>query len=519
MKKRIIAIVLVFLLCVAGGYYVAGMRAETVLKKMVMDANLTTMRSLRAQNSPLEVNYRLTNYKNHFLVSSADLDVSIKVLMPVNFQGTKGSPGTMPPMQMPAFSYNIPISIQHGPFIFKEGKLGLFYASASLKVPPKLQGMLQQFVGKDSVEPMVNFSALSRYNGNTTIDVSIPPFNLDSPMMQAKLNWLGFDNHWETDSGFSKMKGESTLSGLNVEMQGKSVNLKTLIANYNLFASSSPGVWLGNVSVSLPKVNISENGETLFSFGGGTMTSTTNESNGLLAGNATLKFSKAQVMNESYGPGEFKTHMKNLDLNELAVLQKKANELNAPGLSQTERQKKLQVLLPNLFRLAQKAPQFTINKLSLVLPEGNVDGTGSVRINAKGTAFKEAIDVAKAVVLNANLSVPKALVRKATVNMISQKLTQKQFNDRQQQKEVLSSEANSSQEQEGMVSDKPASQQPMLSEQEIQKLAESQADQQIGSLVKAGLLTDKNENYFVHLELKGNNLMVNGKLFKEGVFQ
>jgi uncharacterized protein YdgA (DUF945 family) len=338
-------------------------------------------------------------------------------------------------------------------------------------------------------------------------------------MMQASINWLGFDNHWQSDEAFSKMTGESSLKGMNLNMQGKAISLDKMDADYDLTATSIPGFWMGDVSFNLPKVEVKEGSEQLLSFSGGTMVSKTKVVNDLIQGEAELKLGTALVLNQSYGPGELESKIKNLNLDKLAIIQQKANHLSAPGLSPEQQNQQLQALIPNLVSLANDKPEFIIDTLTMKLPEGMVDAEGKfyVKKDDKQT-FKDLNDLIPALRAEVELSLPKALVRSLSVNMISQKLRQQQQLEQRRMKEAANTESANA-EQNDMVSDKPVSSQPMLSNKEITAMAEKQADMQINSLLKAGLLSEKDGNYFVEIELKENQLFINDKAFKKDVFQ
>lgn len=507
MKKGLSALLILLGIATPVSYYIMGMRSESVLKKTVVDANVALMQALSAQQSPLDVNLKLANYKNGVLSSSANLDVSMKVNMPVNLNRSK-TPGTMPPMGLPAFTYSIPMTIYHGPFILQEQKVGLSYATAQLEIPENYKKMVTQFVSPESILPTIEFSVFTDFDAKSKIKVEVPPFNLDAKMMQTKLDFLGVESHWKTDAKFSYIKGDSVMSGFVANQQDKKVNVGEMKVEYDLHASY-PGMWLGSMNANLPKVEFSQGGRNMVSFEGGSMKSNSYENEGLFSGMAYMAINKVKVMDKTFGPGVFDMSMENFDLKLMSELQAKANQLNASGLNRQNQQKALNDLMLESLKLAKTGPSIEIKKLSFTLPEGTSSLTAVASV-PKDTNVTTPEALVKAITAESTLTAPKVLVRKMAIKTVAKKLRKQQYmrqlKQRQSDSQVDNTNLSSAVEEA-----------PILTRKEIKAKAKAQVDRQLASLLKAGLISEEGDNYKVKLLFKGGELTINGHPFSSNL--
>ena len=118
MKKGVIALAVATGVVVIGGaatYYMVGLNAETKMKAMVSAMNRASNINIRNPNG--RVQFKIANYKRSIFSSTADLQVKAKLTVPMKGNGMSKN---AVPMQLPEFTYAIPLTIYHGPYIFNK---------------------------------------------------------------------------------------------------------------------------------------------------------------------------------------------------------------------------------------------------------------------------------------------------------------------------------------------------------------------------------------------------------------
>ena len=126
--KKIVGSIGVLSVCVLGAYYGTGILAERNLHRVLNEINLT-------EQSHAEIK----RYDRGLFTSHATIDYSFIISIPAF--PAKGAPSGSTGVVQKTFSYDIPVDIHHGPFIFAKHAplIGMGYATTTMRLANELK--------------------------------------------------------------------------------------------------------------------------------------------------------------------------------------------------------------------------------------------------------------------------------------------------------------------------------------------------------------------------------------------
>jgi uncharacterized protein YdgA (DUF945 family) len=476
--KKVAGLVIILSVLVLGGIYGMGLLTEGIIKKNVEIMN---------QTNGLFVG--IEHYNRGWFSS----DAQIKWRLHVAERLVKDNDGNS--QAIPAENYELitPIIVHHGPIIYSEGQIhfGMGYGTAILPLPEEYNQKFSQQFTAESSKPVLNFSVFISYLLHSSIELSLPKFNLVAKDKTGILNWDGMTVTLSMSSNQDKVDGDVHLAGMEFSKDDTKMTLGKVGIDYNLHQTSL-GLFLGDANFSLPSFNVTTKNEPVFGINDLLASSSSDIDGSLFNTHFKLGLKSVAVSNKTYGPGALEVSLRNLDADILANINQQANAMQSG--SEEERQKAMLAILPELPKLLNKGAELEISKLSMKIPEGDIDGSLLVSLPKGDNA--NPFELIQKIQGHAKLKVPSALVKQ-----LMQQTVQQQMASQPEMQQALI--------QQLQDSNSAANQQTLTTEQ----IATMQADKQIAVLEQNGLVVLSGTDYVVELNLEQGKLIVNGKPF------
>lgn len=521
MKKGLLSLIILIVLGGLGGYYYVGVMAEKEFKQGIGELNAV----LEIEADGSKVNVSIQNYNRGFFTSKADLVLNMDVQVP-------SSPNS-PAMRMPSLSYPIKLSIEHGPFLIGQRKLGIGYAKAHVSVPEKMKGMVKMLFSDESTLPSVDMSWYINFNQDSTFQLSIPSFKLVATGHRGTFNWKGLDTHLKMTEAGKKIKGATIINGLELESQRVNFTVAESRFDYDMHHSPEK-MWLGEVSFKLPAIDMISDGKAIFKLTDFTMKTHADVKQALLNMGMISTLTKCVVMGQAYGPGVFDMALNGFHAKTFSELQLKIQAINNPTYSKAQKQQMLMALMPEFVKLIANGASVELRKLTLTMPEGDLSANAKLSV-PKNITLKDPVHLMSQLDLVAHVSIPKTILKTVLVNQAKNKIVDNQrllkatkLSDGTMDETSLANDTNqdtdsSSQETKSADNTTESAQQTtssstvqsdtnnkILSSSEIQTLATQQGEAQLEKLVDHNLLKDEGNNYVIDLTFNKGHLMVNG---------
>lgn len=477
--KKLTGLVIILAVLVLGGYYGMGMVTEKTIK-----------RNLAVVNQSNGVYADIQEYHRGWFSSSAKIKWRVHVPERVETD-SNGQPTTMPAQD---YQMEMPVNIYHGPIIVanKQIKFGMGYALSDIPFPSEYNKDFEKSFTPESVKPQLNLSIFINYLNKSTVGLNLPTFKLISKKGDGQFDWLGMNSTTYMSSGMKKVNGDIAIAGMTFNAPDTRVTMGKMTSDYNLH-NSSVGIYIGDASFSLPRVEVIVKEQKMFELDDLAMSSDSDIDDSLFNMHFNMSLKSLFANNQNYGPGSFEFAIRNLDADVLGRLNSQAIAMQ--NGSDAQRQQAVMAMLPELPKLISKGAEFEISAMSLKLPEGDIDGSMLVSLpkNDNGNPF----ELAQKVKGNAKFKIPVAVVKKLMQQSIMQ-----QMSKQPEMQQALIQQLQSTQGQ-------PATQPAPTTEQ----LAAMQADKQLASLEQSGVVVVQGKDYVTEVTLEDGKFVVNGKPF------
>ncbi|HDO7864765.1 TPA: YdgA family protein [Legionella pneumophila] len=366
MKKWIISVLLlvVIVLCF---YPIIGMMALSTVKKNV-------------DNIPRNpfLTWQLKDNHRGWFCSTAVLNL----LVDLPAQENKDAQGNVKVQPALHLSLDFPIVIHHGPFIMTNN--GLHFGLAWV-----------------TTKPETHYGALINYLNQTVVSYSLPSINMQGTNNGDQGNfvfvWQGLSAKLKVNPKVDKASGHVTMYGMSTKVQETDVRIGKVKINFALNRYMDD-LWLGDSSILLSSVSTITNSQPVFDLQDLSMDAWAGINNNLLDFNLQLSLNKFLMNNNSYGPGQLKIELKNLDPKAMAKL----NQLNYDYPSNQI------AILAEIFNLLSKGATLNLNQeldtpqghlsssLNLALTKSSFSNPGDLLQNLKGNGqFKAPIKLVK----------------------------------------------------------------------------------------------------------------------------
>ena len=501
--KKFLGLVIVLAALVLGSYYGMGLITERTLEKNIEIIN---------QSNGLFVD--IEHYNRGWYSSTAVLNWRFHTPERVS----KNSNGESTTIAAKDYKIQMPITIYHGPIIYSDTGVmfGLGYVRSDVAIPQEYAEKFSNTFTPESTKPKLSLSLFVNYLNNSNLHMDLPAFKLISKQGGDVFEWDGMKSHISASSNLRNINGGFTIDGAGLTKNKVKVTLGKVFSNYNLHQTDE-GIYLGNASLSLPSLVVTDNAQKILDIEQFTVSSSSDIQSGLFNSQFTTSLDKVTAHDKVYGPARLEMSIKNIDAQALAELNTEANKIQQGP--DAERQQALLAMIPALPKLFSKGAQFEVSKLSLVVPEGTIEGNLLLSLPNGDTG--NPFQLLQKIMGHGILKVPATMLKglmtvSARQKLLSQPTLQQAMvqqmknNDSEQAKigETPSNPAQENQEQS-----KP------MTVVDVEQQATAQADQELSNMVKSGLITLQGTEYVIEVNLAQGQLSVNGKPFTPAMMQ
>lgn len=486
--KKLAGLIIILAALVLGGYYGMGILTEKTIRKNIEVIDQSN--GLRAE---------IKQYNRGLFSSEAQIQWQLHI--PEHVIDANGAAQTVPAQD---YAMEMPLKIHHGPVIFANNsvRFGLGYAEAVFPFPKQYVDQFNANFTADSTKPQLDLSIFVNYFNQSTLDFSVPTFNLISKD-GSRFNWLGLDATTTMSAGMKKVGGTVVVDGVHLAKGDAQVDLGKVSSDYDLHETDT-GLYLGDANFTLPEFNIQVKGQKIFEIAELLFKSKSDIEQHLFNTTFTLTVKSILANAQNYGPGEINLSVRNLDADVLAKINQQANAMQ--NGTEEQRQQAMIALLPELPKLFNKGAELEISKFNFKMPEGIIDGTLLISLPKDENA--NPFQLMQKIHGNAKLSVPAATVRELMKQAVAQQMV-KQPNAQPSIAKQLGAQSATQQPDQAAAVPQPA--QPASVEQQV--------DQQLNALKQAGLIVEKGTDYFIEVNLEQGKFTVNGKPFNEAMLK
>ncbi|WP_133130887.1 YdgA family protein [Legionella yabuuchiae] len=535
--KKLVGLIIILVVLILGGYYGTGMMTERTLKK---DITLV--------NQANGLNVTINRYDRGWFTSKADL--LWKVHVPERVVKGQDDHPTLVPAQN--YTMDMPLSIYHGPVIFaKDGvHFGLGYAKTELNLPDQFKEKFSETFANESTTPKLNVSVLVNYLNRSRFRAQLPQFTLIAKDGGGTFEWHGMTSDVTLTSQLDHIDGDMNIKGINVKKDQMTATVSQVSSEYNLYQAEN-GLYLGQASFSLPSVLVTNHDQKTFELSKFNAHTKSDIEDGLFHSHLEVSLNQLYMDGKTYGPGEIKLAIKNLDADVLAKINEQANQVQ--GSSDAERQQALFTILPELPKLFSKGAQLEVTTLSFVMPEGNIEGNltlnlpqgdssnpfqliqqirGEGHLKMPAEFVKQGFKEAAKRQLIKQPSLQDALANQMQMHAADEQQeqvqqpagneaqaagAQNQDGDTQPQGKVKPQEQAAQSDATTAPAEQPVTKQMTLAE--LDQKAEAKAQEKLDALVAAGALEKQGNEYVIHVTLSEGQLTVNGNPFNPAMVQ
>jgi uncharacterized protein YdgA (DUF945 family) len=494
--KKLAGLVIIIAILVLGSYFGLGYLTEQKLKEV-----------LNVVNQSSGVSAKVENYKRGWFTSKALIDWTLRIPERIITPAGGGLSRTLPAEE---YQLPMPLNIYHGPVIFADNsvKLGLGYAKTDLSLPPKYLEEFNKVFSADSTKPKLDMSILVSYLNNTSINISVPKFKLIAEKF-GQFDWLGMTSTTNVSSNLDKVDGNLTIDGISLAKDHLKTTMSPITSEFNLHKSDT-GLYLGDASLSFPSLVVTNNAQKLFELDQLNVYSSSNIEEGLFGAHFKTTIEKIITEGKTYGPGKLQVAIRNLDANVLARMNEQLKQVQQGG-SDTERQKATLALIPELPKLFAKGAEFAISELNFGMPQGTIEGSLLVSM-PKGEVLNP-FELIQKIQGRGKLKLPIVVFKDLLTESIRQKMLASQLPQSIQQglvQQMQQTNQPPTPGKAGATSGQKAIS-PPLSPANVVKQAEALAENQLASMVQAGILKVQGNDYVIDVSLNQGQLMVNDK--------
>ncbi|AMP89032.1 YdgA family protein [Legionella pneumophila] len=444
MKKWIISLLLLIVIVLCS-YPIIGMMALSTVKKNV-------------DNIPRNpfLTWQLKDNHRGWFCSTGVLNLLVNLPAQEN-KDAQGNVKVQPALHL---SLDFPMVIHHGPVIMTNNGLRFGLAWVTTK-------------------PETHYGALINYLNQTIVSYSLPSINMQGTNNGDQGNfvfvWQGLSAKLKVNPRIDKASGHVTMHGMSTKVQETDVRIGKVKVNFALNRYMDD-LWLGDSSILLSSVSTITNSQPVFDLQNLSVDAWAGVNNNLLDFNLQLSLKKFLMNNNSYGPGQLKIKVKNLDPQAMAKL----NQLNYDYPSNQI------AILAEIFNLLSKGATLNLNQ-ELDTPQGHL--SSSLNLVLARSSFSTPEDLLQNLKGNGQFKAPMKLVKQLLFESIKSKAT--------------TPPADMSQSQ----ATEPDSAQPVDAD------AHKQTEELLQKLVSKGILKVEGDYYHASFTLENTKFTVNGQPF------
>ncbi|CZG12549.1 TPA: YdgA family protein [Legionella pneumophila] len=442
MRKWIISLLLLVIIVLCS-YPIIGMMALSTVKKNVDNI----------PKSPF-LTWQLKDNQSGWFCSTAVLNL----LVDLPAQENKDAQGNIKIQPALHLSMDFPVIVRHGPFIMTNNGLRFGLAWVTTK-------------------PETHYGALINYLNQTAVSYSLPSINMQGTNNgdQGKFVfvWQGVSASLKVNPRIDKASGHVTMYGMSTQVQETDVRIGKVKVNFALNRYMDD-LWLGDSSIMLSSLSIITNSQPVFDLQNLGIDAWAGVNSNLLDFNLQLSLNKFVMNNNSYGPGQLKIEVKNLDPQAMAKL----NHLNYDYPSNQI------AILAEMFNLLSKGATLNLNQ-ELDTPQGHLSSSLNLALTRSSLSNPE--DLLQNLKGNGQFKAPIKLVEQLLFESIKSKTA------------TPAADMSQSQVTEPLV--------------DADAEAHKQTEELLQKLVSKGILKVEGDYYQASFTLENTKFTVNGQPF------
>lgn len=369
--------------------------------------------------------------------------------------------------------------IRHGPFVqllddnWKLWEFARAVIFSKLELSQEAEKILLAEVGQTH---LLGLSGIFAINGEVKIIATGPQIKLKEHAGTDRVAFKGINGEWIISSDMKEIKGAVVLPGMDFDLEGSQLLASNL--NYSThFVKSPEGLWPGSFDAKLDKISlVLEQGKFNLSLEGFASKAS------MVANGATTNLlgsfhiDKATLNGKTYGPIEYSNSLNHVDTTVLKSFLTLNHQLKTGD--STASNKLTQFFISRMPDFLQRRPEFTIEKLYIHTPDGDVNGQAYIAAGGIDTNNLNIQQLLKSIVAKASLEIPKIMLKDMLLMQYSKEYEQKQAT---------------------MGATDPA----------LPPVDQS-VDETLSKWLQARTLTEKEQYYVVTLEFKDGNFLING---------
>lgn len=490
--KKVIGSVTALAALVLLSYYGTGVITERTIKK-----NL----SLLDQANGLSA--QITDY--HRGLFSSRVNLSWKLLTPERF--VKGTDDRVSILPAKTYTFEMPVTIHHGPVIYanQSVKFGLAHANSEVSIPKMYQAEFSNNFTAESVMPKLDLAFFVTYANKMLLHVDVPAFRLISKQDNSQFQWLGMKSEHSFSSNMNEVEGDVVIDGARFSQANHTASISKLTSTYDVHRSLN-GLFLGDVTIQIPLFEVAFKDQKILDVQGIQLTTSSDVEEGLFASSFHAAFDKALMREKNYGPGRLSFSIKNLDAETLVDINKKMSDVQ--NGSDAARQQAALSILPELPKLFGKGATIDISEFNVVAPEGEVDG--SVHIALPKSDSGNAFQLMQKVEGEGKFKFPETLLNAMMIRAEKARLLAQKQEPQETAESISKTQALADDASVPVPAVAPATNVTPPSADEAQNQAESAAKSRIANLIKVGAIVQKDTYYVINVKLAAGQISVNG---------
>jgi uncharacterized protein YdgA (DUF945 family) len=307
-----------------------------------------------------------------------------------------------------------------------------------------------------------------------------------NPNSNFHSDWKGLNAMLSVSPDIDDAQGDFTMLGLHIVANQVDLNLGEIEQSFNLNRSKE-GLWLGDSHLRVPAISVKGDNGQQFVMNGLELLGKSYVADDALNFNLELSLQDLVVNNETFGPGNLKLSLTQLEPVAMANIYKQLGTLSNNGNSNLT----MLAIMAELPKLVSKGSQLEFSE-TLKVPEGQI--VGNLSISLPKSEGGDPSQVFAKVQGSGQFRAPMATVKEAIVASINSNGT-----------------AATSQQSAVTPGDTATAIQPVTTVAPVDP--QTQADNVLKKLVDKGVLTVDGSDYLIQFKVENQQLMVNGKPF------
>jgi len=497
--KKFTGLVIILAALILGGYYGMGILTEKTIRKNIEVIDQTN--GLFAE---------IEQYDRGMF--SSDAKIKWRLHVPERIvTDANGHPQTLPAQD---YNMDMPITIHHGPVIFADHhvRFGLGYANTVFPFPQEYNEQFNATFTKESVKPQLDLSIFVNYFNQSTVDFNVPKFNLIAKEGNGLVEWKGMNATTTMAPEMKKINGKVVIDGVQVTKDDAKITLSQISSDYDLHETSA-GLYLGDANFTLPAFNVLVKDQKVFEIADLVIKSDSDIEQHLFNTNFNVTLKSLLANGQNYGPGDLEIALRNLDADVLANINQQASAMQ--NGTDAQRQQAMIALLPELPKLFAKGAEFEISKLSMKIPQGQIEGNLFVSLPKGENA--NPFELMQKIHGTAKLKVPAEAVKQIMQQSVKQQIAKEPALQQSLAQQLQPNQATPAQAAQPAPTTQSA--QAAQPAQSPDQLAAAQADKQLAALQQSGLITLQGTDYLIDVTLDQGKFVVNGKPFDSSMLK